>query len=233
MPVGELESEMSGLANHILSSEAERWGREEEGAYLFSFYLLPDPENPATLELRETHAASKLGDAGSGNLNSDGETELRAVLAMRRSVQGEDHPETLNTRLLIAQNIFRQDRLADAEAECREVLAHYERVPALARERPPRELMATVLSRAEKFADAEPLRRWLLEDAARRHGAESKEAAEDHYDLAACLMAQHKNEEAALQAREAISLFKKAGRSSYRERSAEGLLKILKERGVP
>ncbi|HWB05799.1 MAG TPA: tetratricopeptide repeat protein [Verrucomicrobiales bacterium] len=240
MPVGELESGMSKLANRIIISDAEpreSFRRTERaGAYLFSFYLLPDPEDPVTLRLRETHASSELGgDAGMSNHNAEGEAELRAVLAMRRAVQGEDHPETLNTRLLLARDLFYQDRDLEAEQSCRELLAHYERIPPLAEERAPRELLAWMLSDARK-EDEVSLRRWLLDDSARKHGADSLEAAEDQYSLATTLMknltTRENKEEAAMHLREAKAIFKKEGRRRE-EQEAEALLNVLKERGVP
>jgi hypothetical protein len=59
---------------------------------------------------------------------ADAERLTREVLADRRRLLGEDHPDTLTSRATLARLTARQDRRAEAEALYRQVTADRTRV---------------------------------------------------------------------------------------------------------
>ena len=183
---------------------------ERDGASLMHWYLAKNPEDLKILQHRETIALAQLGRDDDGHtINPESEVELRAVLAMRRAVQGKDHPDTLDTAFRVAVDIFLQKRLADAEACGREVLADFERV---FRPDPPwskqgvRRFMASVLSQEGKYAEEEPIRRKLLIAVEREKGADKLEAAQPHVELAKCLQKLGNKEEARNHAQAAVDI---------------------------
>jgi Tetratricopeptide repeat len=59
---------------------------------------------------------------------ADAEPMFRQVLAARRRVLGDDHPDTLTSRAVLARLAARQGRRAEAEALYRQVIADRTRV---------------------------------------------------------------------------------------------------------
>lgn len=240
-PAGKLEADMREMAIQTMREDAGTDNKAAQparaGAQLMVLYLLSDPANPVTLKKREKHALSMglgqdvygldPGDRGAV-LNREGEAELRAVLEMRRAVQGAGHADTLNTWLMVVKNLYRQKQDAEAETECRQLLSYYQRTVKLSMERAPYELMADIFRETGKFVEEESYRRWLLSESARMHGEDSISASEDHFDLALCLKEVGNKDEAMQHALAARNGFKKWQRRAEVS-GAETLLKELSQ----
>jgi hypothetical protein len=71
---------------------------------------------------------SSSGESGPIGHLAEAETELRAVLQLRRSILGDEHPHTLTTRNKLARVLRIQQRFDDARTEYEAVLASRRKV---------------------------------------------------------------------------------------------------------
>jgi hypothetical protein len=234
VPVSDLESWMEDKAREIDASKDSKLPEDVvHGARLIVLYLSSDPENLKTIALREKSAIFLGQDEHGVEVNTNGETELRAVLAMRRAVQGRDHPDALKVSLMVGASLYMQERYDDAEVEAREALADYERVygPDLPGQNGVRSLLALTLKFQQKYAEEEPVRRTLITAAEREKGPNDPLTAGRHFFLAECLHAQAKNEDAAVHATRALEIyrnqFKGAAKTSQDIQKTLDLLKQI------
>jgi tetratricopeptide (TPR) repeat protein len=210
VPASEMEEGLGRAAKLICDASgpdvADLPHRECASASFITAYLQPDPESPKSIQLRES-CSMVLADDG-GDLKRQCVTELRAVLEMRRRVQGAMHADTIRTWSNLGGVLYMDERFAEAEQEARAALAAVEKAksPDDIETMRFRVLMARIMEKEKRFAEEEPL--WITSLDILEHQKEKEEWQKPrmHYDLALCQKNLGKRDEASLHAAKALEL---------------------------
>jgi hypothetical protein len=152
--------------------------------------------------------AYMLDDQGQYSLT---EGILREVLKEREHVLGPEHPETLRTRMDVANSLYRQGKYAEAEVEYRAVRKLLEKV--LGPEHPTTQRtgmgVANALDAQGKYAEAEAEYRAVLEIQRRVLGPDHPDTLMTGGNLAKALDDQGKYSDAEAEEREVLKLQEK------------------------
>ena len=143
-----------------------------------------------------------------------GDTEkiLREVLSERERVLGPQHPDTLRTRVDIANSLYRQGKYAEAEVEYRAVRTLLEKVFGREHRTTLRAGMgvANALDAQGKYAEAESEYRAVLEIQGKAFGPEDPDTLVTGSNLAKALDDQGKYSDAEAEERTVLKLQEKA-----------------------